>query len=65
MLGERNPYSAVSAMREVQAVRQAKAEQRHGKKAKERIKVQIKVEVRKALPKAKDWASFLDEIRCK
>ncbi len=66
MLAERNPNSAVGAMREVQLAREAKAERGHGnlKKARERIKSQIKVEIKRTAPKIKDWESFLETIKC-
>ena len=67
MLAERNPDSAVSAMRQVQLAREAAAKKRFGtpEKVVKRIQTEIKIEMRKTAPKAKDWASFLEEVRCR
>jgi hypothetical protein len=67
MLAERDPNSAVTAMRKVQKIREEAATKKVGdiKKAKAKIKTEIKTEVIKAAPKAKDWAGFLEEIKCR
>jgi hypothetical protein len=65
MLAERNPYSPVTAMKEIQTAREARAKKKMGPKFKERVITEIKTEVRKSAPKARDWKSFLSEIRCK
>lgn len=66
MLGERNPYSPVTAIKQVQEARQAKAERIHGNKKKvvEKIKSEITVEIKKAAPKMKSWSDFLETIKC-
>lgn len=66
LLAERNPFSAVSAIRDVQLAREAKAQRTHGdvKKAREKIKSEVKVELKKSAPKAEAWQSFLETIKC-
>lgn len=64
MLAERNPASAVSAIQDIQVAREARAQKIFGKNGANKIKSEIQIELRRAAPKAKDWASFLDEIRC-
>lgn len=66
LLGERNPNSPVSVIRDIQKARQARAQKSFGDpaKAKTEIHDQIKAEIQKAAPKIKDWHSFLDSIQC-
>jgi len=64
MLGERNPSSPVTAIRDIQTAREARAQKTFGKNGAEKIKTEIQVELKRTAPKAKDWASFLDSIRC-
>ena len=67
MLAERNPNSSVAAMRKVMKLREEAATKRYGdvKKARAKVTNEITAEVRKAAPKAKDWTSFLEEIKCR
>lgn len=55
---------AVSAIREVIKAREESSIKKYGNKATNQVKTQIKEEVTKTIPKAKDWASFLDELKC-
>lgn len=66
MLAERDPNSAVSAIRKVQKAKEDAVSKKYSdvKKVKEKIKDNIKAEIRKAAPKAKDWNSFLSELKC-
>jgi hypothetical protein len=66
MLAERDPNSAVTAMQKVMKIKEEAATKKYGDltKVKQKIKNQIKTEITKAAPKAKDWASFIDEIKC-
>lgn len=64
MLGERNPNSAVHAMQEVSDAREAAAKKKYGPKAKEKIKAEIKVSIKKANPKKHDWTAFIASIKC-
>lgn len=66
MLAERDPNSAVNAMQKVMKIKEEAATKKYGDltKVKQKIKNQIKTEITKAAPKAKDWASFIDEIKC-
>jgi len=65
MLAERDPNSAVSAMKKVIKLREEAAAKKYGPQAKTKIASEIAGEIKKTVPKAKDWSSFLDEIRCK
>ena len=66
MLAERNPNSAVSAMRDVQLARESRAVKQYGniRKAKNKVITEIQTEIKRTTPKAKDWADFLDSLRC-
>lgn len=66
-LAERNPDSPVAAIQKVMKIREDAATRKFGnvKAAKLKVKTEIMKEVRKAAPKAKDWSSFLAEIKCK
>jgi len=66
MLAERDPNSAVSAIQKVAKIREEAANKKYGniKQAKAKIKGDIQNEMKKAAPKAKDWAGFLDELKC-
>lgn len=64
MLAERNPNSAVAAIQEVARTRESAAVRRFGPKAKETIRIEIKADMNKAAPKPKDWASFIESIKC-
>lgn len=57
-----NPNSAVSRMREVTKAREEKATK--SGLTKEKVKADIRSEIKKAAPKIKDWAGFLDELKC-
>lgn len=65
MLAERNPNSAVTAIRDVQLARENRAAKTFGKNGSEKIQNEIRAEIQRVAPKARDWASFLEEIRCK
>jgi hypothetical protein len=67
MLAERNPNSAVAAIQKVVKIREETATRKHGNisKAKAKVRAEIDAEVKKTSPKAKDWASFLEEIKCR
>lgn len=67
LLAERNPDSAVTAMREVKAAREAALEKRTGKtveKAKAEEIKKIKDEVAKKAPTKQSWESFIESIKC-
>lgn len=66
MLAERDPNSAVTAMQKVMKIKEEAAAKKYGNltKVKQKIKNQIKTEITKAAPKAKDWASFIESIKC-
>jgi hypothetical protein len=67
MLAERDPNSAVTAMKKVMTVKEEAATKKYGDltKVKQKIKNQIKTELKKTVPKAKDWQGFIDELTCK
>jgi hypothetical protein len=66
-LRERNPDSPVTAIKDLQTVRETNLQKRgvDVQKAKTSIKSEIKTEIKKASPKPKDWASFVESIKCK
>lgn len=66
LLAERVPDSATARLQELKKIREAAVEKKYGsvKKATNFVKEQIKKEVARKAPKAKDWASFLDELKC-
>ena len=66
MLAERDPNSAVSAIKKVMKIKEDAASKKYGdiEKVKTKIKTEIKNEVKKSAPKVKDWAGFLDELKC-
>lgn len=59
-------HSAFSSIRKVRKLREEVAAKRHGNiaKAQQKEVSNIAAEVKKAAPKVKDWASFIDSIRC-
>ena len=64
-LAERNPDSAVGAIRQVASKRARAAEKKLGKSVDEAIKEtadKIKAEIKK--PTRQDWESFIKELRC-
>jgi 2'-5' RNA ligase len=65
MLGERDPNSPVAAIQKVTKAREEAAAKRYGPKAKDKIKEQIRVEVKLENRKPKNWADFISSITCK
>lgn len=65
MLAERNPDSPVASIQKVAAARETAAEKKFGKNPKEKIKAQIKVEMKKVKPKMDEWTRLIREITCK
>jgi hypothetical protein len=68
-LAERDPESPVGVIKDLQSAREKAATEKLGKggnldKAKASIAEDIKTEIKKAAPKAKDWSSFVDSIKC-
>lgn len=57
-----NPNSVVANIQKVTRAREAANKVKGVTKAK--LKAQIKAEITRAAPKAKDWASFLQELKC-
>lgn len=67
-LGERNPHSAVAAIQRANNILESNFEMENTEsleKAKKAEVKEIKTEIEKKKPKAKDWAAFIDSIRCK
>lgn len=66
MLAERDPESPVAKIQEIAKAKEEAAVKKHGsiKKAKVKIKEEIKTHIAKSAPKAKDWAGFLEELKC-
>jgi hypothetical protein len=66
LAAEREPDSLVAKLQEVKKARETAAVKRYGdvKKATKQIKTAIKAEITKTTPKAKDWVSFLEELKC-
>lgn len=67
ILAERNPDSAVAKIQEISKQRQTNVEQRTKKtfsQAKKEVIDQIQTEMKKVKPKASDWASFIESIKC-
>jgi len=67
ILRELHPNNPVYAIRDIYETRLKALEERLGslEKAKGASKKRITSELKKAAPKAKDWASFINEIKCK
>ncbi len=65
MLGERNPNSPVAAIRQVETVRAERVPKKQQAETRQKIKTEVEVEMKQAAPKAKDWLSFIEEIKCK
>lgn len=66
-LGERNPFSPVSAMQEIKKARETAIKTKTGKSVQQvtgEIAAEIKAETTKTRPKFKDWQSFIDSIEC-
>lgn len=62
----KNPDSVVQVLRRLTKERELAVEKRYGSvaKAKKTVKDQIKKEIVKSAPKAKDWAFFIEELKC-
>ncbi len=65
MLAERNPDSPVAAIQKVAAARETAAEKKFGKNPKEKVKAQIKVELKKVKPRRDEWSKLIAEITCR
>ncbi len=66
LAAEREPDSLTRKLQEVKQAREQAAIKKNGnmKKAKATVKADIKNEIAKAAPKVKDWAGFLQELKC-
>lgn len=64
MLAERDPNSPVAAIQKVTKAREEVAAKRFGPKAKDTIKKQIRVEIKKANAKPRNWSEWVDSIKC-
>ncbi len=64
MLAERNPASPVKAIADIEKARSAGVPKEKVAQTVNKIKTEVDVEMKKAAPKVKDWASFLESIKC-
>lgn len=64
MLAERDPESPVTAIQQVTKAREGAAIKKFGPKPIEKVRTEIKIEMRKSAPKMKDWAAFVDSLKC-
>lgn len=64
LLAERNPNSAVAAIQQIEKARSKGVSDEQVRFATNKVRTELQVEMKKAAPKIKDWASFLDSIRC-
>lgn len=64
MLAERDPESPVAAMQQVSKAREQGAIRKFGPKPKDNVVVEIRKEIRKAAPTLKNWAAFVDSLKC-
>jgi len=65
MLAERNPDSAVAAIQRLSDARKAASERKHGPKAEDRMKKEIKSEIQKQHKNPQTWNEFLEAIKCR
>ncbi len=64
ILGERNPASPVKAIADIEKARSAGVPKEKVAQTVNKIKSELSVEMKKSAPKIKDWASFLESIKC-
>lgn len=64
MLAERDPNSPVAAIQKVTKAREDAATKRFGPKAKDTIKTQIRIEIKRANAKPKSWIDWVESIKC-
>lgn len=64
MLRERNPASPVNLIKDVQKTREDIAKKRGQRQTVQDVIKDIKREVERVKPKPRDWAAFVDSIKC-
>lgn len=65
MLGERNPYSPVKAIADIEKVRSARVPKAKVAKTVDKIRTEVQIEMKKSAPKADAWQKFLADIVCR
>lgn len=65
LAAERNPDGMTAQLRAIKQVKEQALIRRQGPKAAKMAKNELKTDLVKAAPKAKDWAGFLEELKCK
>jgi hypothetical protein len=64
LLGERNPNSPVKAIQDIERARSAGISDEKLAQTRNKIQTELSVEMKKVAPKVKDWATFLESIKC-
>lgn len=64
MLAERDPESPVAAMQTVTKAREDAATRKYGPQPQRKVVTEIRKEIKSAAPKLKDWAAFVDSLKC-
>lgn len=65
LAAERNPDGLTAQLRSIKQAREASALRRLGPRAKQVATQELRSDLVKATPKAKDWTGFIQELKCK